>query len=268
MALHPEYADLVKTALVSDTYWQNPDVMPFTHMFGNALTEAQMLRTRTKLTRSEEHAQNIGSVLMSLEGGGRMMHIPYGDEIPIPHHRQVVKVIEDSRETYSKLSPLQGLLNAVQHHYYKQAKKIAGPDYQEPTFEEDLAAIHTSVLPFGFPAKEIVEYGTARRALLQRSAYYLQMDEASGMFVGLPSSLANMPMLWQKPVLELIPPAKVGEIYSKEPDNDLNHLGRIISATVIEAHGITWKTKGKPRGENKKDKRVAKGFLPRIAHST
>lgn len=264
MSLHPEYPDLVKTALASDLYWQTERSEAFFTEYQDIHLRHQQLKDTVRISRDGQMASRIGSVVTSLEAGGTIEQIPYGEPLPIPHSRQVVKVIEDSRSITSRLSPVFQISQLIISR--SKARTIKAAEYFDlgfvyPTFEENLEKIHKSDLTFGPAAKAIIPRGITKIAELRRGVFYLKYDEQSGQFAALPSTFSLVPEVWDKGHLSVIPQTTVGEVYRKDMLG--LELGRVIAADLVEANSVVWKSAGGSRGRNNKVKKSIKDLLPK-----
>lgn len=246
--MHPDYPDLIKTALASDLYWgHNPETLVSTPLGENAAERWANMREAVRLHSDTEAAHHIGSLVTSIEEEGIMETLPPDSELPELHTRQVLRIIEDSRMVFSKFSLSYLALDALRTYTIKQAKQ-RDPNFKEPSFEDDLAAIYTTHMSLGTDAEDIVNYRGRQLAAVRRSVLYMRKDEKTGIYTAFRARRIANPETWDYPFLELIPDVKVGQIYSK---NGLsNHLGRIISATVIEPTNVNWKYSKKPPRNN------------------
>ncbi|HEY5442127.1 MAG TPA: hypothetical protein VIJ68_01160 [Candidatus Saccharimonadales bacterium] len=265
MALHNAYPETVRTALASDQYWVTAHHAPNLLLQNDSQGTAYSLRDGYNINRNTEMADQIGSIVSSLVGGGTYTPLSWGEEIPIPHGRQVVRVIEDSRRISSLLSPLEHAIRFIDAYDKARVEKLGrkklGPDFHLPTFEESLLEIHAG--SFAPPdARTEVPYGRTRIAHLTRGVRYLRFDEASGQFAALPSRIYDVRGDHSRRRLKLIPRVRVGEIYNKDIAG--NELGRIVSAGLLEAHTVTWRDSGKTSGPKRPKKRV-NDLLPKPA---
>jgi hypothetical protein len=138
MSMHLGYPELVKTALASDVYWQAPSeelALEPPIPFGPS-ERRRLLKERLELMQSSKMAHEIGSVFHSLDDSGSIEPIPYGEQLPATHPRQVIKVVEDSRQIIGKLSAL-NLLDFISERRISKLEKEAereDPDYTPPIF--------------------------------------------------------------------------------------------------------------------------------------
>lgn len=268
MSMHEKYPELVKTALASDAYWQVPQgqIQAVPPTPGNMLSLIREMDQDRKLKSNAEMAYQIGSVVHSIGEHATIEPIPYGEKMPATNGRQVLRVIQDSREVISKTSWQYLLHLAFQRKISKIRKeaKKEDPDYRPPTFEENLKEIHDYTIDPN-EAETIVPYGMTSIAILKRSVLYLKRHTKTGTFVGLPSDCINYPELWAKPyILRLLPESRLGAVYPTRSVG-INDLGKIISADLIEADSVTWK-KPPDDKDNKHDeeKEKEKSLLPKI----
>ncbi|HVV25816.1 MAG TPA: hypothetical protein VHC21_02190 [Candidatus Saccharimonadales bacterium] len=258
MSMHPGYPELVKTALASDLYWRIPaeelSLEPAT--VENSIAELQALRKQRDLSHDTEVAYQIGSVLHSAFDEGTIDPVPYGGRIPELHGRQIVRVVEDSRQVYDRWS-FEHLARRFNRALYARDMKKIDPEYVRPTFEEDLASMYEAEPPSIPWAEALLKYERTQVALVRRSVLYMKRIK-NGLLCGMYASTARLPELWDHTTMGLIPDSSVGTIYSKDPGGRIGYLGKIISADVIEAHGIVWRgPAGKPsvKEEKRRDKK-------------
>lgn len=246
--MHPDYPDLIKTALSSDIYWSHDPEALVSIPLGEGATERWAnLRENIRLHNDADAGHHIGSLVTSMEGDGIMEVLPPDSNLPELHTRQVLRVVEDSRMVFSKFSLRYLVLDALRTYAINQAKQ-RDPNFKQPTFEDGLAAIYATSMSFGADAEDIVSYRGTQLAAIRRSVLYMRKDEKTGIFTAFRASRIATPGTWDYPFFELIPDVRVGQTYSK---NGLrNHLGRIISATVIEPTNVDWKYSKKPPRNN------------------
>lgn len=256
MAMHPDYPEFVRTSLAADGYWLGAPSPS-----GDMAQDFNHTRTTFRLAKDGEMAGQIGSVLLAFQSSGTIVPLEYGEDIPVPSQRQVVKVVEDSRDIRSKLSPVHHLINHAQRRNIRTIREQLGdPTFEMPTFEQNLEPLLNGGLVFGNPAEAVVEYSRTKLAVVKRAVYYMRFDEQSGAFAAMPSGMGDIPMLWEQGHLTTIPRTKVGEVYAK--DVGATEHGRIISAELIEATGMVWQDKNKPKAPPKPDRNTIKSLLP------
>ncbi len=265
MSLHPDYPEVVKVALAADLYWQHDyELSPQSFLAKDIGEEFSLTRRDIGLMRNEDAATRVGNIVRSMEGGGTIEQVPDGEQIPPLNSRQVVKIVEDSRRIAGRLSlhlMIMGTLNGLASRAAaKQVARTGNPDYSWPTFEENLEEMYASDLPSGYPAEAVVRYSTTRVAEIMRQVVYARMDESSGLFMCLPSMWLRSET-HTRPILALIPNVKVGDVYSKDRADGLGHLGKIVSAEIVEPTSFVWDDKpGNSRTKTKKHTRVLRGL--------
>lgn len=267
MSLHPEYPNLVRDVLASDLYWQQPEMeLPAESGPEDAAKVFKSIMDTIRVSKDGVTAHQIGSVLTALEVGGTIEPVAWGETVPIPHKRQVVKIVEDSREICSKASPLEWILNRSAARGEKRIQRDINPDYRRPSFGDDLASQYERPITFGPVAKTTVEYSRTKMAIVRRSVFYAKFDEESGMLAGLLSQYGRFPEIWDRANLELLPRTEVGTAYRKNMSG--SHSGRIISAAMVEANSVVWKNNGKPSGNGKSERKSLKSLAPGLKPNT
>jgi hypothetical protein len=253
MVIHPDYPETVRAALASDQYWLAGGVVPSLLERNEIEGATRFLRNQIKVRRDGEMAGRIGSIVKSLSEGDTITPLAWGDELPIPHGRQVVRVIEDSRRISSLFDPFYLLERISASRHNKQLEKLVKeyPDFHVPDFEESLEQIHSGKL-YPPDANAIVRYDRAKVAQLTRGVRYVRFDEKLGHFIALPSLYTDMESEASKMTLVPIPRVKIGDVYNKDIAG--NELGRIASAILLEARSVTWRHS--PKTPPKKKQRV------------
>ena len=272
MPLHPDYPEAVKNVLASDTYWQYGETLEEVEVgMGDPGELLSHLVSSFKKVRDREMASEIGSVCMSLEAGTEIEPLAWGEDLPVPHSRQVLRVIEDSRGLRGRFAPdylaFRATAALLKASYRHQMRKHIDPDFNLSAFDEVLENIHTSRLYFGGEAQAYVGRGLTRVADIARNVFYLRYSEKHGTYAGLSSSLARHPNLWDKAPLEYIPSTKVGTVYPQELHQ--NGQARIIEADLITITGVMWNQPDIPgaKKKEKEDKPAVWGANPKGLHS-
>ncbi len=266
--MHPDYPELVKTALASDLYWRHTEDQPIMPAEQDPAVAFESLKNTIRIGRDQEMATRIGGVLMSLEAGNSITPIAWGEQLPIPRGPQVLRVIEDSRTVYSRLDPvyqLGRLCSAIIAARYGKAIRALESDFEYPTFEENLENIHASSLPFGPDAETVTPYGRTKVAVSKREVFYLKYDKPSGKFAALPGNFGRVPEIWDRKILQDIPHAKVGQMYFKDLCGA--EKGRIISAHLVEATSIVYRKKSGNSPATKKNSIKDKAYAQKAQAS-
>jgi hypothetical protein len=276
MKMHKDYPELVKTALASDAYWHmhQEDVLlePFAASGVGIVEGFMQVHRERELMRNSEAAHHIGSLVSSVGGCNVVKELAWGEPIPELHKRQFVVAVEDSREIEHKADPAYLAMRAIGAMYARKLKKLLAEtentEFINTTFEEQLEAFYN---PGDLPpisAQAQVDYGSMHAASIARSLYFMRKDERSGYFLAMPAPVAFVPQAWRKPNLRVIPDRPIGSVYSKkfiDSPMRMNHLGRIISAKIMETQNVQWKNKNDGQPKRKKLSSRAEGLKEKLA---
>jgi hypothetical protein len=237
--MSPEYPKFVKEALATDTYWQLGPLHSAENTKSDLIGEFVHAVNNIKIMKDESRVAEIVNSFMSAQEGCTITPIPYGERLPIPNNRQIVKVVEDSRFIFPKLDPPYWLLEAEKASSARRYRKYVDPDFQYPSFEENLRAIYDSPLPVGPSAEVVVSRGLLTYAKLIRQVLYLKYDQEKEKFAALPAVLAADPKAPSARVLNFIPLTEIGTVYKKN-NKSADYMGRIVSADLIDITAVRW----------------------------
>lgn len=249
--MHPEYPELVKTALASDAYWCVPVQETVPGSGTGLLADSVALEHHTQLTRDGEIACQISSIADA--PGEKLLNHPvtWGERVPDMRLQQMVVAVEDSRDLVSKFSPTYLFYRAVMAAARKRAQKIAeelypGLEVKEQSFEDGLQAFYEAD-SHQHSVETAVDYSRTHVAIIRRSLIYMKRSK-EGRLLAMPSAIDVHPDLWKITPLTEMPDVGIGSTYSKDRRGGASHVGKIIEARVVEPRHVNWKDQQRPRG--------------------
>jgi hypothetical protein len=242
--------------LFTEEYWQGQVIDPLEGLARGKRKE--MIHNDHAIAQDPDAAQEIGRIVMSLNGGGTYTPLEYGTEVimPFENDKQVTKVVTDRRIMIPK--------TRKNKEYLARTKSIADIMHSPLSGSFDEIA-QMMVEPTAYVDLPTLSYrGTADGAIIvSRDVGYLRASgypELGALLPGINVGEAEYNQLPDNARAHGFPAVSVGDVFS----NKKECLVKIVSASVIEASGLLWTDGGKNSSTQKKSSPKRFGWLPLV----
>lgn len=275
--MHENYPELVKTMLLSDTYWQLNSIGAQSEE-GIQIHETPFGLSAQRLYFNKDLIHGLTSSVTATRPGDDSMELPFGSTLPTTSERQYLKLVIDEKTTFPKLS-IPGLFHAIQHRHRERSIQSRSPeDIAHYSFKGQLKDIHETNRPDYGMAYVAASASLFRFARCSRSVLYAKTIPNDNRLLAMSAnSIRYVEELMHKedydvpsePLGEPMFPHKVGEVFVEE-FKSMVQARRIVEAHLVEPSGVFWKTRrGNSRPQNDEKKLgLADRFMPGLSRAS